>query len=522
RCRNLKELKMISLGPKTFAWATEENLNLTRWNLLEMNNSLVATLPDFIHRPPTQPLYPLVPLEHLHLRSYWTPVTNEINDIVSAFPETLVTLIVQDATPLANTTLIEHGPLTVEFGGRVCSKVPYKLRKVIIVLPRQEVVFPDHLLAAYRELEYLEIEDGLSIYTCDSTLLIANSLGWNKAHADALAIKTIKLQGRSALCFHPECLYRTPDLRLLYLGTKVADGQSYIPPVAEILRYEYDSKDQEALDFKAKVDYYYNRGFAEVAGDHSVIPEEPALKRPYWSWDWSLPNLETLHLTGEFAWRFKFNMLAGCPSLESLSLNMATIGDNNMVTESEEGDGYRQDGELHATQQDQLTFEHQRYIQAQDFLSPTGGNDICNSGAYLQTLRLKYLYIRGRWLLSDETLHVMLLSVMPNLQTLTESQCLGFTIGAWIRVTSQLASLKTASSTRIVKEERLAEMGLEKYVQGLDRTPRFIVVEENINGGVRRKFVAVPDGGHDAKDDSGQPPKLIYTFIHGGEYFKVA
>ncbi|KAF9344748.1 hypothetical protein BGX26_003966, partial [Mortierella sp. AD094] len=516
RCRNLKELEMISLGSETFTWATSESYNLFNWNFMKNGHRLLWADPsDYPDPPPIQPLYPLIPLEHLRLWSYWAPIISEINDILLAFTDTIVTIFIRDAYHIpSNASLIEDESSLITIGSCIHPDSYFlKLREVIIILPRQEVVFPADIFEAFRKLEYLKIEDGLSMYSCDPTLLNPNNLGWSKLYIDALAFRSIKLQGRSALCFHPECFHHTPDLRVLHLGIKMTDGQSYIPRVKDILHYEYDSKDQEALDRKAECDYYFDH----ISMDDSVEYEGPVLMRPYWSWDWNLPNLQTLQMTGEFAWRFKFKMLVGSPNLENLILNMATIGDSDMVNEPED----RQDRDQNETQQDQPTFEHQRNIQARDFLLPTDSHGGRNSDIYLQTPKLKSLYIRGRWFLSDETLQVMLLSVMPNLQTLTESQCLGFTIGAWVRITGQLTSLETASSTRIVKEDRLAEVGLAKHTQDLDRASRFRVVEENINGGVRRKVVAAPDGSFCAMAGSGQILKTIYTFDQRDKYFKI-
>ncbi|KAF9353645.1 hypothetical protein BGX26_008597, partial [Mortierella sp. AD094] len=511
RCRNLRELEMISLGSETFAWATRES-HMSGWDHSKNINYLMAQLNRFIKptplTPPTQPLHPHVPIEHLRLWSYWTPIKNEIIDILASFSDTLVTLIVRDANQLAiNTPLLQpptEGSLSKVVFGLIFRMTPSKLRKIIVVLPKQEIVLPEYRVSSYPDLEYLEMEDGLSRYSCDSTLPKGATIDWDLIKSDVLANKSIKLLGRPALCFQPRTLYHTPDLRVLHLGTRLINGQSYIPPVEEILRYEFDSKDQEIMEFRARAD-----------DRRRNIAARPTLKRPYWSWDWNLPNLQTLHLIGEFAWRFKFKMLVGCPNLENLILNMATIGDNGLVTEPED----RQDGDQNGAQQDQPVFEHQRNIQARDFLLPIDGDETHDSENYIQNLNLKLLYIGGRWFLSGEALQVMLLSVMPNLQTLLESQCLGFTIGAWVGITGQLTSLKTASSTRIVNEERLAEVGLAKYVQDPDMTPRYTVVEENVDGEIQRRFVVVPD---EISDSNRQSPMPIYTFSHRGEYIKSA
>ncbi|KAF9997211.1 hypothetical protein BGZ79_009073 [Entomortierella chlamydospora] len=184
-----------------------------------------------------------------------------------------------------------------------------------------------------------------------------------------------------ALCFQPRTLYHTPNLKVLHLGIKMINGQSYIPPVKEILRYEFDSMDQKTMGFRDRADD--NRLFIEaIARGEGIRPErlgQSGSKRPYWSWDWSLPNLQTLQLTGEFARRFKFKMLAGCPNLENLVLNMATVGDNDMVTEPED----RQDGDQSETRQGQPAFEHQRNIQVRDFLLPTDGDETHDLGNFI-------------------------------------------------------------------------------------------------------------------------------------------
>ncbi|KAF9174157.1 hypothetical protein BGX21_000514 [Mortierella sp. AD011] len=514
RCRNLKELEMVSLGSETFAWAANESYNMSRWNHSRNRSSLSSALKEFLPAPPTQPPHPPVPLEHLLLWSYWTPIQSEINDIFDAFSDTLVTLIVRDVNhPAINTSspqqLTEGSLSRVELGSFNYG-IPRRLRKMIVVLPKQEIALPEHHGASYSSLEYMEIEDGVSRYSCDSVLPDGAPINWRLVKS-VWANKSIKLLGRPALCFQPRTLYHTPNLKVLHLGTKLIHGRSYIPPVKDILRYEFESMDQETMRFRDRADG--DRLFIEaVARGEFIRPErlgQSGPKRPYWSWDWSLPNLQTLQLTSEFAWRFKFKMLAGCPNLENLVLNMTTVGDNDMVVEPED----RQDGDQSETRQDHPTFEHQRNIQVRDFLLPTDGDETHDLGGFIQNPKLKYLCISGRWFLPDETLEVMLLSVMPNLQTLIECQCLGFTIGGWVRITSQLASLEAASSTRIVKEERLEEVGLAKY--GPKEMPRYRVIEEYIDGETRHRFVAVPNGGSDSK-------RPIYTFNHIGEYIKVS
>ncbi|KAK3824111.1 MAG: hypothetical protein JOS17DRAFT_776791 [Linnemannia elongata] len=49
--------------------------------------------------------------------------------------------------------------------------------------------------------------------------------------------------------------------------------------------------------------------------------------RPPWTWDWYLPSLEELILTVEFAYRFQFRVLHGCPSLVDLDLGYTSVPD---------------------------------------------------------------------------------------------------------------------------------------------------------------------------------------------------
>lgn len=77
----------------------------------------------------------------------------------------------------------------------------------------------------------------------------------------------------------------------------------FIPPVAELSSYH---------DLDAEGD-----GPPKTAS--SIL-----IARPRWVWIWYLPRLKHLALTSEFAYRFEFKMLQGCPALEYLRLHMRT------------------------------------------------------------------------------------------------------------------------------------------------------------------------------------------------------
>ncbi|KAF9205171.1 hypothetical protein BGZ49_004390 [Haplosporangium sp. Z 27] len=465
RCRSLKELEIVSLNLLTFRWAADEFRSLDSWRS-NTTNSIVN---------PIQPPHNLVPLEYLLLWSFNSPITNEVADIFTGFHETLQTFITRCVgssgfTGFTPTPFSEDGSIGVIFGN-FDQEMP-RLRKLIIILPRQSVKLPTNLITRCPKLEYLEIEDQLMSYASNTDLLLERSQDWSHEHLGDLAYKGIKLQGNSAIIFNPELLHHTPNLQILNLGIKTMRNQSFIPHVAQ------------------------------------MIDCDPKPSR--WTWDWNLPNLKTLQLTGEFAWRFRFIMLAGCPNLENLYLNMSRVFDDDMVTEP--------DGDQSEPQVDQEISEHQRIIQAQDFLLPVNDHGSSNFENYLQVPNLKFLNLTGRWFLSDETLQVMLHSVMPNLITLNETQCLGFTIGGWIRATSQLSYLEHAYSRRIVQEQKLLKLGLAKYESDPNRRSRYQVIEEYVDGAVNREIIAIPP---DVEGGSIQTT-TIYTFDHFGAYYKIS
>ncbi|KAF9080263.1 hypothetical protein BGX29_005475, partial [Mortierella sp. GBA35] len=59
-----------------------------------------------------------------------------------------------------------------------------------------------------------------------------------------------------------------------------------------------------------------------VPTDQGQGQAAPTIIRPSWMWNWKLPQLTRLSLTSEFAYRFEFEMLKGCPLLKSLHLGI--------------------------------------------------------------------------------------------------------------------------------------------------------------------------------------------------------
>ncbi|KAG0374616.1 hypothetical protein BGX24_010176 [Mortierella sp. AD032] len=116
----------------------------------------------------------------------------------------------------------------------------------------------------------------------------------------------------SQLMRPPRTLHFGTALKKLSIAIGRDDVNSYyIPPDKE-------------LDRSFGIDTSLTAGVAGVREAGVGEAAAPMVVRPLWTWDWQLPELTSLTLTAEFAYRFQFRMLQGCPALESISLNIRT------------------------------------------------------------------------------------------------------------------------------------------------------------------------------------------------------
>ncbi|KAG0279878.1 hypothetical protein BGZ95_011981 [Linnemannia exigua] len=232
-----------------------------------------------------------------------------------------------------------------------------------------------------------------------------------------LELQTLNYQNR--LTLDPRLFGRFPCMKYakikdetfedLKLTSTRPEGHCYIPPVDE-------------LDGPIG---------AEVSGSgeerDGILG---SILRPRWSWDWHLPNLKELDLTSEFAYRFEFKMLNGCPDLEILRLHMRTA----------EGLHTRAISEAHL------------------FVSEVDG-----SQERIVAPKLRKLYMNGRWVIENSSVLSQFLGGMfPNLERLVARGWDGVTVGSFAKAIRTTAGHITMIRTDLVgpSEEEAAELKL--------------------------------------------------------------
>ncbi|KAG0301603.1 hypothetical protein BGZ97_002715 [Linnemannia gamsii] len=520
RCRELRKVDMISLGPNFFAWAPQEKRERQAYYARKRRQSLEAAaagaagsattafpsaalqraslLSEPAPVPPTPPPPPQ-PLEEAVLRCYWEGLGTEIEDIAVSFPETLTKIVIQG--PRAQFAVPDQGiiPEPRAIGETWLEPLP-RLRKLAIFKLEETFRMAPLLLSRCPALEELRIQDKATAYNCDQVLAFGVPRQYpaptSLSELGTSRLKSIDLRGWSALCFHPETLRHTPELESLVLMTEHDRFmRNIIPEPGVLLSYDYPSLQEEADSIRNAMtamslsqldsDDDDNQGFVQQQQQQT----RPAiLRRPCWAWDWYLPNLNRLRLTSEFAFRFQFKMLAGCPQLEYLELSIAVQGDHTPDMTEEQLTGPR----------DYYYYTHKRVLTRADFLAPNArhggakGKGRDRSDAYIICPNLKSLHLLGRWSMTDEFLEFLFTTVVPNLTDVTESQCLTFTFAGWVRATSRLPHLLSASSGRKYPEEKLLQLGMTKFKQDCRTAPQYIAYEKIVDGEEQVTFVQVP------------------------------
>ncbi|KAK3804860.1 MAG: hypothetical protein JOS17DRAFT_769149 [Linnemannia elongata] len=408
RCRALRELYMASLGEGTFRWAVKEKQELEQlqggiYNFYHPTSKqgTGATITDQATSRPLYLQHGLVPLADVMISDV-SSTSDELDDIVFAFSNTLKSLRVCLRT--------EEESTISYFGHNGTVDLPVLTRLTISTWNRLKI--HRYLLAHCPNLVLLEIFDSnASRYQCQEIVPCAP--------AQLSKLETITLLGWSSLTFHPDTLYSTERLDSLTISVPYRSFSIYyyIPPVEELDRSYGILQDDGDLGTEATAG----------ASAEAIDTPEAAIVRPEWKWDWHLPHLTKLELSGEYAFRFKFRMLQGCPSLLILNLNMLTASATHLVV-----------------------------LAVADFFMPQQDNSHCSSTPpgtmampplkreYIVAPALEMLTMRGSWSINDAVMTQFLSrTIFPRLEHVTANAWIGF---SWVGLTNALRARATSAA----------------------------------------------------------------------------
>ncbi|KAF9147346.1 hypothetical protein BG015_011035 [Linnemannia schmuckeri] len=410
RCQSLQSLESIDLPAGCFKWAVEKRrrmINPSGDTTITINNTNSKI------KPPTQATSILAddlpPLSNVSLWDRTSTFTDDLNDIAFAFSPTLKQITVQPTTT--------HTPAVLRqmTYGRGWINLPL-LTHLSLDTGYDRLVIDRELLTHCPNVVTVMLRDHTTEYRCQDIVPCS----------PALLVKVDKLHmiGWSALTFHPATLHLTPELtELRIMMCRFSTNRHYIPPLEELTR-----------------SYGAHQETAEESSEESA----PGIIRPFWSWDWHLPMLTNLNLSGEFAFCFQFRMLLGCPSLHTLYLDMCSSDE-----------------------------QHVRVLSLQELFFPRTTN-VDPTAEPLWTVEpivapsLRKLTMLGHWVVSDEVMMTFLKFVFPELESLREELWSGYTLALLVGMFRILPiKLKRVKlDVPDLSPEELPGLGLWRYYGG--------------------------------------------------------
>ncbi|KAG0282200.1 hypothetical protein BGZ96_000742 [Linnemannia gamsii] len=409
RCRSLKSIHMDTLGPGSFAWAVQEKHDMESFgnndnnsnNSSSNNNDIYSGsgggeeggAPSLQKSRPAYLEHGLVPLEEFNILESDEPLTDEDDNVVVAFSQTLKKLTITAATyeqlRIPRTLHVGQGWVDLPL-----------LTTLDVSAAWNRLSLDIHLFRRCPNLTLASLTDNTTRYRCRD---IRTCLS-----ADLPRLDTLDLTGWSGLIFHPATLHSTVALKKLWIAIGRDDVDAYfIPPISELER-SFEENPAAALE------EHDGKGLMPIQ-----VTEAPRMGRPKWTWDWYLPQLTSLTLTAEFAYRFQFRMLQRCPSLEFLSLNMRLT----YVS-------------------DQLT----RVLTKADLFMPSGvTNEPAGEGKELLSKEqhqeeaivapsLEVVRLMGPWVIDDELVPQFFIHMFPSLADMEEEGLAGYTLERLVKV----------------------------------------------------------------------------------------
>ncbi|KAF8933284.1 hypothetical protein BGZ47_010937 [Haplosporangium gracile] len=408
-CRALKNLRLsLMRGGVSFKWAVQEKKDSedhagTRTN--GDNSGVGSSLSDC--RPAYQQ-YGLIPLQDVEIRAMVCDITDEVDDIVVAFSNTLRRLSVK-TTPFRTPVCFAKQWIKLPFLTHLDFDVRYGILE-----------FDTELLKHCPRLVFLKLTYSVCQYECRDIVPFRPF--------QLYSLTDLILTGWHALRFHPDTLRSTRSLKNLELSTVSGEDKRVYIPSAEELNRSYGEQDDSALDDDSDPDTASN-------SDNTISQKKSRIIRPHWSWDWNLPCLKTLRLRSEFAFRFQFKMLEGCLALETLDLDIRAGGS-----------------------------DQSRVVTRADLFVCVGEDD----GPSVQRRRivspsLRHLRLQGRWEISDTMLLELLPGTMPNLESLIETQWIGYTLEGLMKAAQMMYNIREieVSAPRPSNQEKTSLQLLE-------------------------------------------------------------
>ncbi|KAK3831984.1 MAG: hypothetical protein J3R72DRAFT_238217 [Linnemannia gamsii] len=363
RCRALRSLSMVALGRRGFYWAVREKRRWLENHHLGSAGSVVSHSSGGGNNNNSGG-NDLVPLEHVEIFQYRVS-SDEVDDIAFAFSQTLQSLLVDASNAPPGYPTLPVPQSSVLHFGRGWVTLPCLTSLEIRGYPFRRLVLDSLLLTHCPNVVKVRIEDGITDYQCRDLVEYPTTAA---AIAQLPHLRTLDLQGWSALTFHPATLESTSALGWLYLcpGRRYPARQGwFIPPVDE-LDQSFERSPLPIDDNNDQDDETEIQALPPPSTTTTTPTPGPAVLapngnlRPHWSWDWYLPQLHVMDLTGEFAFRFQFRMLVKCPSLGRLVLDIRVLPRPPAVNAENDNDN---DNEV-------PTSTHTRIFTTNDFYLP--------------------------------------------------------------------------------------------------------------------------------------------------------
>lgn len=269
RCRSLREYNMVSLGPESFKFVGRKEVS------------------HAAHPPSQAPEAPLPFLEHVSIHAFNERFGTELDDIGRSCGTKIRYFKIWGhyGRPTAGSTV----PF-VEIGSGW--NMP-RLSKLFVRMGSERLIMDPDFLRRCPSLQVLSLVDTHRKYILDEIDVCQPGI--------LPQLTMLQLYGTAALSFHPDTLHSTKELEILVLG--MPEGTP-IPIVQSI--HSSDTPWPELV----------HSDYEDTSGAMFSHP------RPQWTWDWQLPNLDTLDLSVGFALHFQFRMLQGCPNLRELFLSI--------------------------------------------------------------------------------------------------------------------------------------------------------------------------------------------------------